>query len=89
MANEKKILLLLNSSVKIFVLKPIGFGKLSYFSEMRNAVLMHREGLESLYLYIQHSCIMHILYMYMAASCFAGDTFSFVGRKNNFCPKCA
>ena len=32
--------------MKIFVLKPLGFRKLSYFSEMRNDALMHREGLK-------------------------------------------
>ena len=42
--NEKKIVLLINSSMKIFVLKPLGFRKLSYFSEMLNDALMHREG---------------------------------------------
>ena len=31
--------------MKIFVLKPLGFRELSYFSEMRNDALMHREGL--------------------------------------------
>ena len=40
----KNILLLLNSSTKIFVLKPLDFRKLSC-SEIQNDALMHREGL--------------------------------------------
>ena len=32
--------------MKIVVLKPPGFRKLSHFSEMRNDALMHREGLK-------------------------------------------
>ena len=32
--------------MKIFVLKPLGFRKLSYSSDMRNDALMHREGLK-------------------------------------------
>ena len=32
--------------MKIFGLKPLGFRKLGHFSEMRNDVLMHREGLK-------------------------------------------
>ena len=32
--------------MKNFVPKPLGFRKFSYFSEMWNDALMHREGLE-------------------------------------------
>ena len=32
--------------MKMFVLKPPGFMKLSHYSEMRNDALMHREGLK-------------------------------------------
>ena len=32
--------------MKIFDLNPLGFRKLSYFSEMLNDALMHREGLK-------------------------------------------
>ena len=32
--------------MKILVLKPPGFRKLSHSSEMRNDAIMHREGLE-------------------------------------------
>ena len=32
--------------MKIFVLKPLGFKKLSHSLEMRNDALMHREGLK-------------------------------------------
>ena len=45
-ANEKNILLILNSSKKFFVLKHIGCRKLSHFSAMQNDALMHREGLK-------------------------------------------
>ena len=34
--------------MKIFVLKPAGFRKLSHSSEMQNDALMHREGLKGL-----------------------------------------
>ena len=43
--NGKIYCYFLNISMQIFVLKPLGFRKLSYFSEMRNEALMHREGL--------------------------------------------
>ena len=32
--------------MKIFVLIPLGFTKLSHFSEMQDDALMHREGLK-------------------------------------------
>ena len=35
-----------NSSMEIFVLKPLGFRKLSHSSEMRNDALMHRDRLK-------------------------------------------
>ena len=44
--NEKIYCYFYNISKKIFVLKPLDFRKLSYFSEMRNDALMHREGLK-------------------------------------------
>ena len=45
-ANEKNMLLLLDSSMISFVLKPLGFRKLSHSKEMRNDALKHREGLK-------------------------------------------
>ena len=44
--DDKKILLLINSSKNIFVLKPIYCRKLSHFSEMQNGALMHQEALK-------------------------------------------
>ena len=44
--NEKKVLLLLNTSTNIFVLKPVVFRKLSQFPGMQNDALMHVEGLK-------------------------------------------
>ena len=35
-----------NSSMKIFVVKPLGFRKLSHASEMQNDALMYRVGLK-------------------------------------------
>ena len=49
MANEINRLFLLNSSIKIFVLKPICYKKLSYFSEMQNDALMHSKGAAKLF----------------------------------------
>ena len=40
----KKTVLLLNSSMTIFVLKPLGFRKLGHYSEMQNDALVYREG---------------------------------------------
>ena len=34
--------------MKIFVVKPVGFRKLSHSSEMQNDAFMHREGLKGL-----------------------------------------
>ena len=45
-ANENKILLLLKSSMKIFVLKLTCFRKLSHSAEMQNDALVHCEGLK-------------------------------------------
>ena len=46
-ANEKKyIVIIINSSTKIVILKPLGFRNLSHSSDMRNDALMHREGLK-------------------------------------------
>ena len=45
-ANEKKILLLLNSYKNIFVLKSIGCRKLGHFSKIQNDALMRHEGLK-------------------------------------------
>ena len=46
-ANEKKyIVIIINSSTKIVILKPLGFRKLSHSSDMQNDALMHREGLK-------------------------------------------
>ena len=45
-SNENKILVLLNSSMNIVVLKLIKIRKLSYFSEMQNDALMHRQSLK-------------------------------------------
>ena len=44
--NEKLDCYFQNCSMKIFVLKPVGFTKLSDFSEMQDDALMHREGLK-------------------------------------------
>ena len=43
---KKNILFLLNCSMNLFVLNPIGFRKLGHFSGMQNDALMHREGLK-------------------------------------------
>ena len=43
-ANERKISLILKSSMKICVSKPPRCKKLSHFSEMQNDALMHRES---------------------------------------------
>ena len=42
----KNILLLLEQFMKIFVLKPLGFRKLSNSSEIQNYALMHSERLK-------------------------------------------
>ena len=44
--NRKKIVLLLTSSTKEMVLKPLILENLGHFSEMRNHALLHREGLK-------------------------------------------
>ena len=46
MANEKNILLLLNSSMETLALQPLDFRKLNHSSEMQHDSLMHREGLK-------------------------------------------
>ena len=46
MANEKNILLLLNSSMETLALQPPDFRKLNHSSEMQHDALMHREGLK-------------------------------------------
>ena len=45
MTNEKIYSHFLNSSIKIFVLKPLCFRTINLFSGMSNDALMHREGL--------------------------------------------
>ena len=42
----EKYILLINSSMGIFVLKPLGLRELAHSSEMQNDALMHREGLK-------------------------------------------
>ena len=44
LTNEDKYCSFLNFSMKIFVPKPLGFTKLSHFSEMLDDALMHRDG---------------------------------------------
>ena len=46
LANENNISVLLKQFHEKFVLKSLGFFKLSHSSEMQNDALMHRDGLE-------------------------------------------